>query len=161
LLTRRAAEGHVRRCHGDLHLGNIVLWEGEPTPFDAIEFDEKLAVIDTLYDLAFLLMDLDERGHRAAANVVLNRYLWRRDVAGDLEGLAALPLFLSLRAGIRAMVAAQKAALEDAGTAPADAAAARRYFEASLGYPSPPPPRLIAVGGLSGTGKSTLAAALP
>ena len=69
LLDRRAAEGRVRRCHGDLHLGNIVLWgsrlgDGKPLLFDALEFDDRLASVDTLYDLAFLLMDLDAGGHR-------------------------------------------------------------------------------------------------
>jgi predicted kinase len=143
-----------------LHLGNIVLWQGEPTPFDAIEFDEKLAVIDTLYDLSFLLMDLDERGYRDAANAVLNRYLWLRNLASDLEALSALPLFLSLRAGVRAMVTAQRAALRPTAAAEVDIAAARRYFGASLGYLSPASACLVAIGGLSGTGKSTLAARL-
>ena len=160
LLGRRAQTGQVRRCHGDLHLGNIVLWQGEPTPFDAIEFDEKLAVIDTLYDLSFLLMDLDERGYGDAANAVLNRYLWLRNLASDLEALSALPLFLSLRAGVRAMVSAQRAALRPTAAAEADIAAARRYFGASLGYLSPASAYLVAIGGLSGTGKSTLAARL-
>ena len=97
LLERRASEGHVRRCHGDLHLANIVLLEGRPTLFDAIEFDETLATTDTLYDLAFLLMDLDKRGQRLTANIVLNRYLWRTQDMSDLDGLAALPVFLALR----------------------------------------------------------------
>src|SRR5690606_15764841 len=104
LLDRRAAEGFVRRCHGDSHLGNIVLWNGRPMLFDAIEFDEEIARIDTLYDLAFLLMDLDHRGLRKAANIVLNRYLWRSGVLSDVDGLASLPLFMGLRAGVRAMV---------------------------------------------------------
>lgn len=160
LLADRARAGHVRRCHGDLHLANIVLWQGRPTLFDALEFDENLATIDTLYDFAFLLMDLDKRDQRAAANVVLNRYLWRRQETLDLDGLAALPLFLALRAAIRAMVIAQRSALgadHDLQAAPLEAMA---YFGAALAYLSPPPARLIAVGGLSGTGKSTLAAAL-
>ena len=59
ILDERAEHGFVRRCHGDLHLANIVLHHGQPTLYDAIEFDEALATIDTLYDLAFLLMDLD------------------------------------------------------------------------------------------------------
>ncbi len=160
ILARRAAAGRVRRCHGDLHLGNIVLWRGRPTLFDALEFDEKLATIDTLYDLAFLLMDLDQRGQRAAANVVLNRYLWRSQSLLDLEGLAALPLFLGLRAAIRAMVLAQRASVENVSGKRAAQTAATAYFNAALGYLSPVPARMIAVGGLSGTGKSTLAAAL-
>jgi aminoglycoside phosphotransferase family enzyme len=90
----------VRRCHGDLHLNNIVLWRGRPVLFDAIEFDEELATIDTLYDLAFLLMDLSRRRQRPAGNLVLNRYLWRSGADLDFRGLQALPLFLGLRAAI-------------------------------------------------------------
>ena len=112
ILDERAAAGFVRRCHGDLHLNNIVLWHGRPVLFDAIEFDEELATIDTLYDLAFLLMDLDNRGQRGVANEVLNRYLWRSGAELDLHGLAALPLFLGLRAAIRAMVTAERAQQE-------------------------------------------------
>jgi uncharacterized protein len=160
VLDHRARQGFVRRCHGDLHLGNIVLWRGQPVLFDAIEFDEELATIDTLYDLAFLLMDLDIRGQRPAANVILNRYLWRSGDPLDLEGLAALPLFLGLRAAIRAMVTAQRAHLEQGDPATRDVETARAYLGAALGYLAPAPPRLVAIGGLSGTGKSTLASAL-
>jgi len=157
-LDARARDGHVRRCHGDLHLNNIVLIDGAPVLFDAIEFDDSFATIDTLYDLAFVIMDLDERGMRDKANLLLNRYLYHSGSDDDLEGLIALPLFLACRAGIRAMVAAQRARL---AAAPAGALEeAGRYFVAATGYLAPEPPRLIAVGGLSGTGKSTLAAAL-
>ncbi len=76
-LAARAAGGFVRRAHGDLHLGNLCLWQGTPMPFDAIEFDEAMATIDLGYDLAFLLMDLDHRVRRGAANRVLNRYVAR------------------------------------------------------------------------------------
>jgi hypothetical protein len=160
VIVRRAKAGFVRRCHGDLHLDNIVILQGRPRLFDAIEFDESLASIDTLYDLAFLLMDLDARGAAPAANVVLNRYLWRSRAALDQEGLAALPLFLALRAGVRSMVCEARAKLL---SPPADAAIRRdaaRYLDCAMRYLSPPPPLLVAVGGLSGTGKSTLAAAL-
>lgn len=155
LLERRARAGYVRRCHGDLHLGNIVLLDGKPTLFDAIEFDEALATTDTLYDLAFLLMDLDKRGHRATANVVFNRYLWRSRSLSDVKALAALPVFLALRASIRAMVGAQRTALAD-GTD----AEARSYLAHSLDYLRTAEPALVVVGGLSGSGKSTLATAL-
>src|SRR5207302_6517650 len=92
LLYARGEKGLIRRGHGDLHLGNIALIDGRPVPFDAIEFDPLIATGDVLYDLAFLLMDLIERGLREPANVVLNRYLaqTRRDT--DLDALAALPL---------------------------------------------------------------------
>lgn len=156
LLTVRAQAGHVRRCHGDLHLGNIVLIDGAPVLFDALEFDEAMATIDTLYDLAFLLMDLDHRGQRAAANAVLNRYLWLSRDLSDVAALAALPLFLALRAAIRAMVGAQKAALEHT----ADHAGPRAYLQRALTYLEPSRPILVLVGGLSGSGKTTLAAGL-
>lgn len=164
VLDRRAARGLVRRCHADLHLDNIVMWDGRPTLFDAIEFDEDLASIDTLYDLAFLLMDLDYRGLRPSANIVLNRYLWRSQELLDLDGLAALPLFLGLRAGVRALVTAERAQQEQAAerwdAARQRTERARSYLGAALDYLAPPEPALVAVGGLSGTGKSTLAAAL-
>jgi len=158
LLVARGRAGLVRRCHGDLHLGNIALLAGEPVLFDAIEFDPKIATGDVLYDLAFLLMDLIERGLTPAANIVLNRYLSETQRADDLDALAALPLFLSLRAAIRAKVAAERRA-QDAprvGATPN----ARAYFALAGRLLKPPKPRLIAVGGLSGTGKSLLARTL-
>ena len=159
VLDRRGEEGFVRRCHGDLHLGNIVLWKGQPTLFDALEFDEDLATIDTLYDLAFLIMDLGHAGHRADANVLLGRYLWRHDQPLDLQGLVALPLFLALRSAIRALVGAQHAR-QLAADGGEEAQAANGYLVDAARYLEPASARLVAVGGLSGTGKSTLAAAL-
>ncbi len=152
-LEQRAARGLVRRCHGDLHLGNIVMIGGRPVVFDALEFDEALATIDVLYDLAFLLMDLMRRDQGPAANRVLNRYL--QSAHGNEDGLAALPLFLGLRAGIRAMVIAERAAQGGSGCS-----GSADYLSTALELFDPPPPRLIAVGGYSGTGKSTLASAL-
>lgn len=160
VLAKRAAAGRIRRCHGDLHLSNIVLWQGKPVPFDALEFDENLATIDTMYDLAFLLMDLDRRGARDMANAVLNRYLWRSRELIDIEGLALLPLFLGLRAAIRAMVTFDRIATDsahadilrqDAMTILYDAL---QYLQS---HTAEEHPRLVAVGGLSGTGKTTLA----
>ncbi len=153
-LAKRAQAGHVRRCHGDLHLRNIVLIEGRPVPFDALEFDETLGTCDVLYDLAFLVMDLQHRGLRRAANIVLNAYLQAVDGAED-AGLATLPLFLAIRAAIRAMVDVQgDRAREAPGRSDADA---RAYIEDACAALAPPPPRLVAVGGLSGTGKTSLA----
>ena len=185
LLSERGARGWVRRCHGDLHLGNIVVIEGKPVPFDAIEFDDEIATGDVLYDLSFAVMDLWERDRRAEANVLLNAYLAQGSVAneagprrpapgspygrgrqgevepcGNFDALAALPLFLSLRAAIRAKVEAN--ALEHLAE-PArgeKAQAAKRYFEFAQKFLTPEPARLVAVGGLSGTGKSVLARAL-
>ncbi|MEQ8354332.1 MAG: AAA family ATPase [Kiloniellaceae bacterium] len=158
LLDARAEDGAVRLCHGDLHLRNIVLLDGKPTLFDAIEFNDAIACIDVFYDLAFLLMDLDHRGLRPFANLVLNRYLQQR---GDVEGLALLPLFLSARAAVRAKVAASLEAV--AGAAPEKShrrAEAEAYFRRAGAYLAPGEPRLVAIGGLSGTGKTTLARAL-
>jgi uncharacterized protein len=158
-LLARGAAGFVRRCHGDLHLRNIVLIEGEPTLFDAVEFSDEVASGDVLYDLAFLLMDLEERGLRGAANRLFNRYL-APEPPEALAGLAALPLFLSLRAAIRAKVEAAAAdRLEGAGRDEA-LSLARRYFDSAARFLAYVPPRLVAVGGLSGVGKSALAAAL-
>jgi hypothetical protein len=157
-LIARERAGMVRRCHGDLHLGNIVLLDGAPVLFDAIEFDAKIATGDVLYDLAFLLMDLIERGLTLAANIVLNRYLNETRRTEDLDALAALPLFLSLRAAIRAKVTAARRP-QDAERADIEQSA-RDYFALAGKLLAPPPPILLAVGGLSGTGKSVLARAL-
>jgi hypothetical protein len=161
LLRRRAGAGFVRRCHADLHLRNIVLIDGRPTLFDALEFDEDLATIDVLYDLAFPVMDLCEQGLADAANFLFNRYLVESGDDDQLAGIAALPLFLSVRAAIRAKVAAaRRAQTGDAGAQGAGAALVDRYLafaEAALEHAAP---RLVAVGGLSGSGKSTLAARL-
>jgi aminoglycoside phosphotransferase family enzyme/predicted kinase len=160
LLVERGNAGCVRRCHGDLHLGNIVLIDNNPVPFDALEFSEALATIDVLYDLAFLLMDLDARGDRQAANAVFNAYIAFEPIGGEIEGLASLPLFLACRAGVRAVVAmARTEQLEPEAQTELRAEIRRNALLAGR-YLAPPPPLLIAVGGLSGTGKSTLAALL-
>ncbi|MFM2043021.1 MAG: hypothetical protein RLY86_1597 [Pseudomonadota bacterium] len=155
LLDRRRDAGYVRHCHGDLHLRNIVLRGGRPVLFDCIEFDERFAVCDVLYDLAFLLMDLEHRRLRPLANVLFNRYL---DQTCDLAGLALLPLFLAMRAGIRAHITATMA---EGAEAPPDRTAlegeARSYLDLALSLAQPEGVRLIAIGGLSGTGKTTLA----
>jgi len=158
MLARRQRGGFVRRCHGDLHLGNIVLLDGRPMLFDAIEFDPQLATGDVFYDLAFLLMDLIERGLKPAANIVLNRYLAETRTAENLDALAALPLFLSVRAAIRAKVTAVRA--QHAGDRAQTEQSARDYFRLAQKLVAPSAPRLVAMGGLSGTGKSLLARAL-
>ncbi|WP_102108060.1 AAA family ATPase [Oceaniglobus roseus] len=157
LLDRRGAAGHVRRGHGDLHLANLVVLDGRPVPFDALEFSEELGTCDVLYDLAFLLMDLCHRGLDRGACGVLDAWLTAAARAED-EGLAALPLFLSVRAAIRAMVCLQTdAARGHRGETTEEIALYLAQAETFLG---PAPARLIAVGGFSGTGKSVLARAL-
>jgi len=148
LLDARRRTGKVRVCHGDLHLRNICLIDGHPVLFDCIEFSDSLSNIDILYDLAFLLMDFAHRGLKGDANAVFNRYLDRSDEDG---GLAALPLFLAIRAAIRAHVIASSGDVSDG------IAEARSYVRLALELLQPKASRLIAIGGLSGTGKSTLA----
>ncbi len=149
LLNRRRDDGFARRCHGDLHLGNIVVEDGRPILFDCIEFNDVLSEIDVGYDLAFVLMDLAHRGRGEAANRVLNGWL---DEAGRsfgterLDGLAAMPLFQSVRASVRAHVSGHGG----------DAEQGRGYLRAAQDHLSASRPVLSAVGGLSGSGKSIL-----
>lgn len=155
LLDERAASGHVRHCHGDLHLANVCLWRDRPTLFDCLEFDPELATTDLLYDLAFLVMDLWERGYRLQASLLFNRYLDMRDEGG---GVAAFPLFLSMRAAVRAHVGATAAGRQnEASDRSAKLRAAQDYLGLALSFLDREDPCLVAVGGLSGTGKSTLA----
>jgi hypothetical protein len=160
LLLARGTHGLVRRGHGDLHLGNIALIDGRPVPFDALEFDPLVASGDVLYDLSFLLMDLVERSLQPAANVVLNRYLAETRRPEDLDALKALPLLMSIRAAIRAKVTAARATLAPQSDCAAIETSATTYFELAAALIAPPPPTLVAIGGLSGTGKSVLARAL-
>lgn len=142
LLKRRARTGFVRHCHGDLHLRNIVEIDGRPVLFDALEFNDSLATIDVLYDLAFLLMDLGKHGLGVHANAVLNSYL-DDGGTGNLAGLAALPLFLSLRAVIRGKVELLRAkltALSDANSAQEEA---RDYLRLALRFLDPDSPRSL------------------
>lgn len=160
LLRARGRRGLVRRIHGDLHLGNIALIDGRPVLFDAIEFSDIIASGDVLYDLAFLLMDLLERGLAEAANVIFNRYLNEAHATEDLDGLAALPFFLTIRAAIRAMVTAARMDRAPIAERPGLAKSARSYFAFARRAIAPPQAKFIAVGGLSGTGKTRLARAL-
>jgi predicted kinase len=158
LLTQRGEKGYVRHCHGDLHLGNIVVIERKPVLFDAIEFDPAIASTDVLYDLAFPIMDFLHYQRPAVANVLLNRYLTMTSDE-NLDALAALPLFLSIRAAVRAKVLYDRLTRSDDPKA-AIAAAARGYFDLARQLIMPPSPTLVAIGGMSGTGKSVLARAL-
>lgn len=159
LLDARRAKGLVRHCHGDLHLGNVTLIDGKPVIFDCIEFSDDLASIDLFYDLAFLLMDLRFReprdpGLRGFANRALNVYLdhvSKDDIEDAIAGLALLPLFVATRAAVRAKVTAVVADTEEKRRV------SRTYLDFALEALAPSRPRVVAVGGLSGTGKSNLA----
>jgi len=153
LLRERASAGMVRRCHGDAHLGNIVLIDGKPLLFDAIEFDPVIATIDTLYDLAFPIMDLIHFNLNAAANRLFNGYL-QKSWLENAGALPLLPLFLSMRAAIRSDVLFTRC--EQRGDQHA-AREALSYFDLALEVLKQVRPSLIAIGGMSGTGKSVLA----
>ncbi len=158
LLDSRRTAGLVRQCHGDLHLRNIVLLDGEPTLFDGIEFNDEIACTDVLYDVAFLLMDLWRRGLHRHASLLWNAYLAE---TADYEGVPLLPLFLSCRAAVRAKTSATTATLQkDPRLRGESEDLAREYLTLAGQLLAPPPPCLIAVGGLSGSGKSTVAHAL-
>jgi predicted kinase len=130
------------------------LWHGSPTLFDCLEFDENLATIDVLYDLAFLLMDLWHRNQQQLANTLLNRYL---DEADETDGLGLMPFFMAIRAAVRAHVTAAQAEHASSDTVTGLLSEARQYFDLAESLLTPAGPVLVAIGGLSGTGKSTVA----
>jgi aminoglycoside phosphotransferase family enzyme/predicted kinase len=149
-ILARVKGDFIRQCHGDLHLNNIFLEDGKPVLFDCIEFDDRLSDIDVLYDLAFLIMDVLHAGQGAGANILLNGYLdqaLRRFGENALAGLVLLPLYLSMRASIRAHVSAQMGRSDEG----------RVYLREGLEYLKKAGPSLLSVGGLSGTGKTTFA----
>ena len=154
---KRMRDKRIRDCHGDLHLGNIALYQDKPTVFDCIEFNPEYRAIDTLNDAAFLVMDCDARGHTDLAFRFLSRYL---EFSGDYDGMPLLPLFLSYRAGVRGKVAcllAEDKAIE-APEKQHKLTEAARYFDLAASYLNDASsPSLYAVGGLSGSGKSRLA----
>lgn len=148
LIEARRRAGWVRRGHGDLHLRNICLFNGRVTPFDALEFDPALATADVIYDAAFLFMDLRARGLNALANMAMNCY-WDASAQPE-DALALLPLFMALRAAVRMAVNVEAGDLVEA----------ERYHHLGHELLRTSAPHLVAIGGLSGTGKSTLARAV-
>jgi aminoglycoside phosphotransferase family enzyme/predicted kinase len=157
-LDNRRRNGSVRQCHGDLHLRNIVLLDGRATLFDGVEFNDEISCIDVVYDLAFLLMDLWRRRLPVHANAILNGYMWRTD---DLSALSLLPLFLACRASVRAKTSATAARVQaDTGRRRDLMRQAKEYLVMADRFLHPARPCLIAIGGLSGSGKSTTAMAL-
>jgi uncharacterized protein len=141
LLDERRDRGLVRRCHGDLRLADICLFDGCPVPFDCIEFSDCLSCTDTLYDLAFLLMDLHVRGHSNLAAAVLVSY-WQ--ISGEADEDRVLPLFLSMRAATRSWALADGALRQsDPCEAERRLASARRHLAISYRFLRQPPAWLL------------------
>ena len=155
LLAKRLAEGRIRECHGDLHLGNIVLLNGEPTPFDCIEFNPALRWMDTMSEAAFPVMDLAAHRRNDLARVFLNSYL---EAGGDYGGVSVLRFYLVYRALVRAKVSLLRAAQPDATAERRDHAVAtcRSYIALAGSYMRPRHGAVIITHGLSGSGKTTL-----
>ncbi len=147
-LSARHRHGYVRHCHGDLHLANVCLFQGRPTIFDAIEFNDDLSAIDVLYDAAFFIMDLLRFQQLELANAFMNRYL---SATRDYAGLSLLPMFIALRALIRFAAQGLQVRKRDAGE---DAGIA--YLQVVEKVDQEVQPHLITIGGRSGTGKSRL-----
>lgn len=159
LFTARQTQGCVRECHGDLHLGNIVMLDGALTPFDCIEFNPALRWIDVMSETAFLVMDLQDRCRTDLASRYLNAWL---EETGDYAGLAVLRFYLAYRAMVRAKVHAMRAAQLEDGAAERVRleTACRHYLDLALRCTRRAEPALILMHGLSGSGKSMVAAAL-
>ena len=148
LMAKRKQEGYVRECHGDLHLGNIVMWRGHPTPFDCIEFNPMLRWIDVISEIAFTVMDLTARGQRPLAFRFLNEYL---TMTGDYPGLKLLRYYLVYRAMVRAKIAYLSDQQNRGNQSHRDL---EHYLALALGFSQPALPMLLITHGFSGSGKS-------
>lgn len=155
LLLKRQAENKIRWCHGDLTLRNLAMWKGQVMPFNPIEFYDDLTQIDTMYDFAFLLVEMESKGQRRLANILLNHYM---ALSQDWDGIPVLPLFLSCRAAVNAYVFAQRASeITDKHESMLMANRAFEQLVISKHFLEREKPVLIACGGLSGSGKSRIA----
>ncbi len=153
-LAQRKIDGFIRECHGDLHLGNIVLIDGQVTPFDGIEFNPDLRWIDIMSEIAFLLMDLQDHGRADLAHRLLNACL---EISGDYGGLAVLRYYQCYRAMVRAKVAALRGSQTNSENTESELA---NYIQLADKYTHPTRPALLITHGLSGSGKSWLTQAL-
>jgi aminoglycoside phosphotransferase family enzyme/predicted kinase len=158
LIEARRHHGFVRECHGDLHTGNIAVIENVATPFDCIEFSERMRWSDVMSDVAFLVMDLEAHGRSDLADRFLNRYL---ETSGDYEGLGLLRFFVVYRALVRAKVAMLRAMQpQDAGARAAEQAAAARFLRIAVGAAHSSRFAIVITHGVSGTGKTSVAGRL-
>lgn len=155
VFTSRRAQGFVRECHGDLHLGNIVLQGDTPVPFDCIEFNPALRWIDVMDEIAFTVMDLLQRGQAEFAWRLLNAYL---EYGGDYAGLSVLRFYLAYRATVRAKVSAIRAGQPglSARTRSQALTDCRSYLALARQCLSQRRPALTITHGLPGSGKTTI-----
>lgn len=149
IIEQRQRDGFIKHCHGDLHLGNIIFFEGEVELFDCIEFNDHLRIIDTMNEIAFLMMDLEDHGQNELANVFLNRYL---DTSGDYEGIMLLCFYKVYRAMVRAKVALM--------AHPPQCQVSHSYLSLAASYIKPRVPVVLLTFGVSGSGKSFVASTL-
>lgn len=154
LIKFRQKSGHVKKCHGDLLLSNIAYDNGKFLFFSPIEYNDSLDCIDTLYDLAFLTMDLELRGLRRIANILFNHYM---SYMNDIEGFPLMGLYQSMRAASRAAVCAKTSVFLEGEEKQHTIEQTRKYFELAKHFLINFKPVLIACGGLSGSGKSRVA----
>jgi len=164
LFTQRIQQDWIRECHGDVHLRNIALWNDQILLFDCIEFNEPFRFVDTMFDIAYIVMDLDARDRSDLSNVFLNAYI---EQMGDWEGLQVLPLYLSRQSYVRAKVTSfllGDPSIPDAVKQECEKTAAR-YYRLAWEYTRSPlgtaseahGGTLYLMAGLSGSGKSTVA----
>jgi predicted kinase len=152
VFARRKAAGTIRECHGDLHLGNLVHLDGRIVAFDALEFEPELRWTDVISEAAFLFMDLTAHGRSDLAHEFLSRYL---ECSGDYAGFEVLPFYLVYRALVRAKVAALRERQSHSTANRGSYLHLAMQLTARRGAPL-----LVITHGLSGSGKSTVAAAL-
>jgi aminoglycoside phosphotransferase family enzyme/predicted kinase len=153
VIAARKADGYVRECHGDMHLRNIALWQDEIVVFDCIEFNANLYWIDVISEIAFLIMDLEDREQDALAQRFLNHYL---EITGDYDGLQLLQFYKVYRAMVRAKVDALRMAQEQSGSTEYRQTfnEFHQYLQLAERYIQPTRPVLLINYGLSGSGKS-------
>ena len=156
LFNQRIKQKWIKVCHGDLHLKNICIFEDKITLFDRIEFNDEFCFVDVMYDVAFLVMDLEARGRIDLSYQFLNTYI---EITGNWEGLQILPFYLSRQAYVRAkvnsMMLDEKTISEEEKLAIIQEA--KHYYQLAWQYTQKQDGGIIIMSGLSGSGKSTTA----
>ncbi|MBD3882641.1 AAA family ATPase [Phormidium tenue FACHB-886] len=156
LFIERMQSNHIRECHGDLHLDNICLWDDRLWLFDCIEFNEPFRFVDVMYDIAYIVRDLEARDRTDLSTLFLNAYA---EQTGDWEGLQVLPFYVNRQAYVRAKIVSFL--LDDPAVPEADKQKAKeiaaRFYRLAYEYSQPRQGQLTVMCGLSGAGKSTIA----